>query len=149
MRFVVVIDGTHESPQEVRCGSVMPGCLSRVRNRAAMRSRCSGVSGGKESTTVLTCSVSTASVRSGVAGLVLLGGSLRGLRAGFLGEGGSDSVCGSVALMFDVVVAGRVCSALFGFLVMLCCCEWCGLRRVVLSSGTARAVGLSNVSRRR
>jgi hypothetical protein len=78
-------------------------------SRAAMRSRCSGVSGGDESTTARTCSASTAAALSWVAG----------------------SISGAVAV-------GRACSALLRVLVVLSrCFEWFGLsvRYFLLSLG--------------
>lgn len=47
----------------------LPGMCSKV----AMRSRCSGVSGGNESTTVWTCWARTMA-RSGIVGSLMLGG---------------------------------------------------------------------------
>jgi hypothetical protein len=115
----------------------LPGVCSRV----AMRSRCSGVSGGNESTTVRTCSVSTVAARSRVSGSVMLD----------LGE--------SVASVSGVVAVGCACSALFCVLVVPSrCFEWFGfsVRYVFLSSGiTMRrsggfpaCLGLTSVSGR-
>jgi hypothetical protein len=99
-----------------------------VRSRAAMRSRCSGVSGGNESTTARTCSGSTAAARPRVAGSVTLGGSPCAVRTGCLREGGSDPPGESVALVSGAVAVGRACSALLRVLVVLSrCFEWFGL----------------------
>lgn len=98
--------------------------LLGVCSRVAMRSCCSGVSGGNASTTARTCSASTAAARSWVAG----------------------SMSGGVAV-------GRACSARLWVLVVLSrCFEWFGLsvRYVFLSSGSINGGrGLSDVSRPR
>lgn len=112
-----------------------PPQLLGVCSRAAMRSRCSGVSGGNESTTVRTCSASTVAARSRVSGSVVLGGGPCAARPGCFREGGSDldelvvSISGAVAV-------GRSCSALL--CVLAGCFEGFGLsvRYVSLSSGT-------------
>jgi hypothetical protein len=83
--------------------------VTGVCSRAAMRSRCSGVSGGNESTTARTCSASTAAARSWVAGSIS-----------------------------DAVAVGRACSALLRVLVVLNrFFEWFGLfvRYFLLPSG--------------
>jgi hypothetical protein len=102
-----------------------------------MRSRCSGVSGGNESTTVRTCSANTSAVRSMVSGWVMLGVNSCAVRAGCLREGGTDSG-ESVASISGAVAVGRACLTLFcALVVMSCCFEWFGLsvRYVFLSSG--------------
>jgi hypothetical protein len=96
-----------------------------MRSRAAMRSRCSGVSGGNESTMARTCSASTAA-RSRVAGSVMLGGPC-GIQTGCLREDGSDPG-ESVASISGAVAVGRACSALVCVLLALSrCFEWLGL----------------------
>ncbi len=77
-----------------------------------MRSRCSGVSGGNESTMARTYSASTGAGRSRVAGSVLLGGGSCAVWAGCLREGGRD-LGESVASICGAVVVGCACSALF------------------------------------
>ena len=82
-----------------------------------MRSRCSGVSGGNESTTVWTCSASIVAARSRVVGSVMLGGPCA-VRPGCLWEGGSD-LGESMASISGGVAVGRACSALLCVLVVL------------------------------
>ena len=110
----------------------LPGMCSKV----AMRSRCSGVSGGNESTTVRTCSARTVA-RSGIAGSLMLGGGACAVRAGCVRGCGSGpgellaSISGAVAV-------DRACSALLRVLLALGrCFEWFGLfiRCVFLSPG--------------
>lgn len=64
--------------------------LSLVRSRVAMRSRCSGVSGGNESTMVRICSARTVAARCGVAGSVVHGGAWV-VRADCVREGGTGA----------------------------------------------------------
>jgi len=113
----------------------LPGMCSKV----AMRSRCSGVSGGNESTTVRTCSARTVA-RSGIAGSLMLGGGACAVRAGCVRGCGSGpgellaSVSGAVAV-------DCACSALLRVLLVLGrCFEWFGLfiRCVFLSPGAMR-----------
>jgi hypothetical protein len=127
-----------------------PPRLAGVCSRAAMRSRCWGVSGGNESTTVRTCSASTVAARSGVSGSVMLGGSPWVVRTGCLSERGSD-LGESVASISGAVAVGRACSALLCVLAVLSrFFEWFGLfiRYVFLSSGQVccRVGRLSGVS---
>lgn len=142
---VVVIDGLTNlggrSGAGVRhAGSPLrlPGVCSRV----TMRSRCSGVSGGNESTMTRTCSVSTAAC-SRVAGSVMLDGGSCGVRTGFR-ECGSDR--GELVVsVFGAVAVGGECSVLLRVLVVLSrCFEWFGLfvSCVFLSSGTMKVVGV-------
>lgn len=93
-----------------------------------MRFRCSGVSGGNESTTARTYSGRTVAERSRVAGSVMLGGSPCAVGTCCLREGGSD-LGESVASISGAVAVGRACSALLRVLVVLSrCCEWFGAR---------------------
>lgn len=86
-----------------------------------MRSRCSGVSGGNESTTVRTRSVSTVAARSGFSGSVVLGGDPCAARTGCFWEGGSD-LGELVASIFRAVAVGCACSALLCVLAVLSRC---------------------------
>jgi len=107
----------------------MPGRLPgyRGRSRAAIRSRCSGVSGVSESTAAREYSGRTVGARSRVAGSVMFGGSPCAVRTGCLREGSSD-LGESVASISGVVAVGRACSAFLRVLVVLSrCCEWFGL----------------------
>ncbi len=120
-----------------RDGRLSPPRLLGVCSRAAMRSRCSGVSGGNESTTVRTCSASTVVACSRVAGSVVLGADPSAVRMGCFWEGGSD-LGESVMWISGAVAVGRVCLALLCVPGVLSrCFEWFGwpVRYVFLFSG--------------
>jgi hypothetical protein len=135
-----------ESGQKFRHAG-LPLWLPGMWRKVAMRSRCSGVSGGNESTTVRTCSARTAA-RSGIAGSVVLGGGAGAVRVGCVGG------CGSgpgelLASISGVVAVGRACSAFLCVLLVLGrCCEWFGLciRCFFLSPGAM--MGWSGAFRR-
>jgi len=91
-----------------------------------MRSRCSGVSGGNESTMVRICSARTVATHWGVAGSVVLGGACV-VGADCVREGGIGAG-GSVGSRSGAVVVGCACLALLHVLLLLSCCfEFLGL----------------------
>jgi hypothetical protein len=97
-----------------------------VRSRVAMRSRCSGVSGGNESTMVRMCSANTVAARS-IAGSVMLGGGASAVGAGCVREGGGGPG-GSVVSISGAAVVGCTCLTLLRVLLVLSrCFEWFGL----------------------